>query len=105
MSIPFSVDHKIGGGVVSTARYAVGQPMGSYSSWAVFTLTHHIIIHYCIEATRTRNKRCYVILGDDVVIADDKVARVYLQCIKSLGVSISPLKSHTSANSYEIAKR
>jgi hypothetical protein len=25
--------------------YNVGQPMGAYSSWAVFTLSHHLIVH------------------------------------------------------------
>lgn len=25
-------------------KYAAGQPMGAYSSWAVFALTHHAIV-------------------------------------------------------------
>jgi hypothetical protein len=25
-------------------KYAVGQPMGAYSSWAMLALTHHVII-------------------------------------------------------------
>lgn len=25
-------------------NYNAGQPMGAYSSWAIFTLTHHLII-------------------------------------------------------------
>jgi len=29
------------------AMYAVGQPMGSKSSFAVASLTHHLFIHYC----------------------------------------------------------
>lgn len=31
----------------------------------------------------------YAILGDDVCIADPKVAEVYLQTVKDLGVEIS----------------
>jgi hypothetical protein len=27
-------------------RYSVGQPMGAYSSWAVFTITHHLVVQY-----------------------------------------------------------
>jgi len=28
----------------STYTYSVGQPMGLYSSWAIFALSHHIIV-------------------------------------------------------------
>jgi len=30
------------GGLIS---YKVGQPMGAYSSWTAFTLTHHLVVH------------------------------------------------------------
>jgi len=29
-----------------TISYEVGQPMGAYSSWAMFTLCHHIVVQY-----------------------------------------------------------
>lgn len=25
-------------------KYSVGQPMGAYSSWAVFALSHHLVV-------------------------------------------------------------
>jgi hypothetical protein len=28
-------------------RYKVGQPMGAYSSWAMFAVTHHFIVQKC----------------------------------------------------------
>jgi len=28
-------------------KYAVGQPMGALSSWAMLAVTHHIIVQYC----------------------------------------------------------
>jgi hypothetical protein len=28
-------------------RYAVGQPMGALSSWAMLAITHHMIMQYC----------------------------------------------------------
>lgn len=28
-------------------RYAVGQPMGAYSSWGMLAVTHHYIVQYC----------------------------------------------------------
>jgi len=30
--------------VPSKVRYAVGQPMGALSSWAMLALTHHLIV-------------------------------------------------------------
>jgi hypothetical protein len=27
-------------------RYEVGQPMGAYSSWAAFTITHHLVVKW-----------------------------------------------------------
>jgi hypothetical protein len=28
-------------------KYGCGHPMGTYSSWAVFSLTHHLIVQFC----------------------------------------------------------
>jgi hypothetical protein len=30
-------------------RYAVGQPMGALSSWAMLAITHHMIMQYCAK--------------------------------------------------------
>jgi hypothetical protein len=38
---------------------------------------------------------CYVVLGDDVVISDSKVAKLYKQSLDTLGVTISEGKSVT----------
>jgi len=46
-----------------------------------------------------------LILGDDVVINNDRVAKHYKAIIKALGVEISPQKSHQSKSIYEFAKR
>ncbi|KAL0300400.1 UNVERIFIED_CONTAM: putative mitochondrial protein [Sesamum calycinum] len=52
-----------------------GQPLGYLSSWPLFALTHHILMAVC----RTGEKFTkYAVLGDDVVIADQEVARVQL---------------------------
>jgi hypothetical protein len=37
-------------------RYAVGQPMGALSSWAMLALTHHLIIQYCANYVYGHNK-------------------------------------------------
>jgi hypothetical protein len=27
--------------------WKVGQPLGAFSSWAMFALTHHLVVQYC----------------------------------------------------------
>lgn len=86
-------------------RYATGQPMGTYSSWSVFTLTHHLVVYYCAQLCGYKNFDQYIILGDDIVIKNDKVAKKYIDIIKALGVELSLQKTHVSTNTYEFAKR
>lgn len=70
-------------------KYNVGQPMGAYSSWAVFTLSHHILVWIAGMMCGKPHFDQYVILGDDIVIADTAVYNHYKQLIKDLGVSLS----------------
>lgn len=90
---------------LDTVRYSVGQPMGARSSWAVFALTHHIVIRYAAHLLGLPKFSHYLVLGDDVVINNDKVAKQYKRLLTSLGVEISEAKSHVSADIYEFAKR
>ncbi|AZT88621.1 RNA-dependent RNA polymerase [Colletotrichum falcatum mitovirus 1] len=86
-------------------KYSVGQPMGAYSSWAVFTITHHLVVAWCAHICGYEKFDKYIILGDDIVINNDKVARKYIQVMTWLGVDISEQKTHVSKNTYEFAKR
>ncbi|UFJ44694.1 RNA-dependent RNA polymerase [Sclerotinia sclerotiorum mitovirus 1] len=86
-------------------RYSVGQPMGAYSSWTTFTLTHHMVVHYAGHLCGIGDFDKYIILGDDIVINHDKVARAYIPVMTKLGVDISVNKTHVSKNTYEFAKR
>jgi hypothetical protein len=86
-------------------KYSTGQPMGTYSSWSVFTLTHHLVVYYCATINGYKNFDQYIILGDDIVIKNDKVAKTYKKVIKALGVELSESKTHVSKNTYEFAKR
>lgn len=86
-------------------KYSTGQPMGTYSSWSVFTLTHHLVVYYCAQLCGYKNFNQYIILGDDIVIKNDKVAKKYIEIIKGLGVELSEQKTHVSSNTYEFAKR
>nr|QQO58801.1 RNA-dependent RNA polymerase [Plasmopara viticola lesion associated mitovirus 7] len=86
-------------------RYATGQPMGTYSSWSVFTLTHHLVVYYCAQLCGLKNFDQYMILGDDIVIKNNAVAEAYIKVIKGLGVELSLQKTHVSDDTYEFAKR
>jgi hypothetical protein len=60
----------------------------------------------CCQDIRIKWKDAnYVILGDDIVIGDDELAKAYLTRMYRLGVEISYEKSHTSTHTYEFAKR
>jgi hypothetical protein len=89
----------------SDIRYSVGQPMGAYSSWAVFTITHHLVVHWAAHLCGLENFNKYILLGDDIVINHDKVAQKYISIMTKLGVEISMNKTHISRNTYEFAKR
>lgn len=86
-------------------KYSVGQPMGARSSWAVFTLSHHMVVQYAAYLEGVYPFKDYILLGDDIVIYHTQVAERYLAIIESLGVKISKTKSHVSFDTYEFAKR
>lgn len=89
-----------------TYKYAAGQPMGAYSSWAIFTLCHHLVVRIAaMRAGYSPQWSKYALLGDDIVLTDSKVKEAYSSIMESLGVSISPTKSHVSQDTYEMAKR
>jgi hypothetical protein len=71
----------------NTIRYTKGQPMGLYGSFALFALSHHVLLKR-IES-RFRVNDTYRILGDDIVISDDRVYSEYLRAMEFLGVPIS----------------
>jgi hypothetical protein len=85
--------------------YGVGQPMGAYSSWAVFALCHHVVICGAHIKAGVPLGKTYCVLGDDVVITNDLVAKYYLESLDRLGVQVSSKKTHKSTFRYEIAKR
>lgn len=99
-------------GVNETLYYTVGQPMGALSSWAMLALTHHFIVQWASwRAAREENRpdgwfSLYAVLGDDIVIADETVAKHYLEIMNSLGVEIGLAKSLVSnRRTLEFAKK
>jgi hypothetical protein len=87
--------------------YAVGQPMGAYSSWAMLAICHHLLVQ--IAARRVGYSEWfnhYALLGDDIVIAEEAVARAYHRLMTDLGVSINLSKSfEMDSGTLEFAKR
>lgn len=71
----------------------------------MFTVCHHFLVQYCANLVGEYPTKNYILLGDDIVITSDLLASKYLDVMKSLGVDISPSKSHVSQNTYEFAKR
>lgn len=94
-----------------TLRYAVGQPMGALSSFAMLALTHHLIVQW--SARQALGKKIpmlgwydnYELLGDDIVLFDSEVAKVYLSVMKSIGLEINESKSVIAVKAaFEFAK-
>nr|WLK77422.1 RNA-dependent RNA polymerase [Suillus luteus mitovirus 5] len=84
--------------------YTVGQPMGAYSSWAMLAITHHVIVRMAALRVGITNFSDYCVLGDDVVIANDKVAQEYLNIMETLGLDINMSKTLQSESFAEFAK-
>jgi hypothetical protein len=91
-------------------HYAVGQPMGAYSSFAMLAVTHHFIVQWAYHLCYPRARKWflgYELLGDDIVIFDRVVASKYLEIMASLGLEINLSKSIVSdpGTVVEFAKR
>jgi hypothetical protein len=78
-----------------------GQPLGMVPSFAIFTLTHGILIRN-IEM-KLGKSNTFRVLGDDVVINDSDVARIYVEELEYMGCEISALKSISSSHIAEFA--
>lgn len=88
-------------------KYLVGQPMGAYSSWAMLAVAHHAIVQYCAHLEGLEGWfEAYAVVGDDIVIYHDAVAKRYLAVVTGLGISVSMEKSIVSENGvFEFCKR
>lgn len=90
-------------------HYAVGQPMGALSSWAMLAVTHHLLVQLAATMAGKRAYNSwydnYELLGDDINIFDALVARQYLSLMEDIGVPINVSKSVVATNAtFEFAK-
>lgn len=92
--------------LTNSYRYTRGQPMGALSSWASLALGHHFLLwlSYCKvreELPITFNYLDhYLVLGDDLVISNEKLAKSYLCVCEEFGIPIGLAKSYTSASAF-----
>jgi hypothetical protein len=75
-------------------RYTRGQPMGLLSSWASLALVHHALVQFAAKrAGWTVWFPLYLVLGDDITIADAAVAEAYLNVCDEFGIKVGLAKS------------
>jgi hypothetical protein len=89
--------------------YAVGQPMGALSSWALLALTHHALVQYAYYKAYGKKEwyEDYGVLGDDGVIVDGKVISEYRRVLQVIGVQAGLAKSIIAKSKFviEFAKK
>jgi hypothetical protein len=78
--------------------YGRGQPMGAYSSWASLAILHHAIVLFAAFRVGyyPREYSAYRVLGDDVVIGKEDVAKSYVEVCRALSIPIGLPKSFIS---------
>jgi hypothetical protein len=87
-------------------KYSVGQPMGAYSSWPCgLALIHHCIVRIAAARCGLRGFNDYSLLGDDIMIWNDDVAKEYTVIMSALGVEVTESKTFHSDMLCEFAKR
>jgi len=91
----------------SAIRYAVGQPMGALSSWAMMALTHHLVVFIAAKRSGLSHFTDYALLGDDIVIWNKPVSHAYQIVMNQLGVKLGISKSLVSESglALEFAKK
>lgn len=77
-------------------KWTKGQPLGLYPSFALFTLTHGLLLEALEASCGLSGCETFRVLGDDVVISDRNVYLRYREALKDLGVSVSEEKTITS---------
>jgi len=71
----------------------------------MFTISHHMIVQYAAYLSNNYPTKDYILLGDDIVITNDKIAERNIVLMEQLGMELSPYKTHVSFTTYEFAKR
>jgi hypothetical protein len=75
--------------------------MGALSSWPFMALVHHILVWKSFGSKKASMGK-YLILGDDVVIFEEKAYKRYCVILENLGI---PYTNGFSTKGFEFAKR
>lgn len=84
-------------------KWVKGQPLGLYPSFAIFAVSHGLLLRSIERDLGLVNT--FRILGDDVVISDDKVQFAYRCLLGRLGCPVSSQKTLDSKEIGEFAGR
>lgn len=82
-------------------RWTVGQPLGLGPSFAAFALSHGLLVHSLARNFRVTDS--FRVLGDDIVISDERVASAYMDVMQRLGIPVSMDKTISSNGFAEFA--
>jgi len=81
-----------------------GQPLGLGPSFACFAMAHNLLLRgVCRQTGYMEDDLPFRVLGDDVVISDERVARKYRETLRNLGCQISDSKTFRSRYLAEFA--
>jgi len=86
-------------------KYGRGQPMGALSSWAALAVVHHFLVYLSAVRANIVNFQDYLVLGDDLVIANRDVAREYISLCEELEIPIGAAKSFQSETFFQFASQ
>ena len=103
-------------------RYGRGQPMGALSSWSSMAMVHHLLVQFAaflwsskfhsdvfardylagIHPDKIKSEwfEDYLILGDDLVIFHEGIAKEYLRLAEALGIKVGIQKSFISEDGF-----
>lgn len=76
--------------------YGAGQPMGLYSSFPLFHLSHlYLLEGLSVSLGLSKGEAHYAVLGDDVLIKDKSLLELYLSFLHNAGVPVSAHKCYS----------
>lgn len=101
---PWRVKTRVDGAAVDEIwHYQTGQPMGLYGSFPLFHLTHILLLGVLAKEVGTGPEETFRVLGDDVIISDPSLAKIYERTLHHCGVEVSPAKTIISDHLAEFA--
>jgi hypothetical protein len=99
-------DFQVGSEPGQNIRYSRGQPMGALGSWSMMSITHHALVRFSAFRAGLDKFVDYLVLGDDLVIANTAVADAYRDVCSQFGIPIGLPKSYSSVEGFlEFARR